>query len=195
MVRCNCGRKPLLNRKELLLGAIYSGVIFIGILAIAGFYKKTTNVLPILEHPDPFLRRVAEPITHIDASIISLTDDMIATLRYQALVDFFFAGSRPRGLAAPQVGISKRLILCGLNGRMKLMINPTILEKRGAYSDKDGCLSVQGDSETLIERSAYVRVRYKTLDNKEKILAVKNDAAALVEHEIDHLNGVLNIDY
>lgn len=185
----------MLNRKELLLGALYSAVIFTGILVIAGFYKKNMNVLPILEHPDPFLRQVAKPIAHVDDSIISLTEDMKATLRYKTLVDFFLERSIPRGLAAPQVGISKRMILCGLNGKIQVMINPRILEKRGAYSDRDGCLSVQEKNEMVIERSAYVKVKYKTLENEEKIMVVKNDAAALVEHEIDHLNGVLNIDY
>ena len=75
------------------------------------------------------------------------------------------------------------------------MINPEILERKGAYLDIDDCLSVHEDRETVIKRSAYVKVQYKTLDNREKILIVKNDAAALVEHEMDHLNGVLNIDH
>ena len=111
------------------------------------------------------------------------------------LVDFFLDRSIPRGLAAPQVGILKRLVVCGINGRIKVMVNPEILERKGTYMDKDGCLSVQENKETFIERSAYVKVKYKTLENKEKILIVRNDDAALVEHEIDHLNGVLNIDH
>lgn len=56
-------------------------------------------------------------------------------------------------------------------------------------------MSVREDNEMVIKRSAYVKIKYKTLGNKEKILVVKNDYAALVEHEIDHLNGMLNIDY
>jgi peptide deformylase len=184
-------------------------MIAIGILAIAGFYKIYRNVLPILEHPDSALRQVAEPIVQIDTalrqvaepivqidnSIISLIDDIVSTLRYQAVVDFFADRSVPRGLAAPQVGISKRLVVCGINGKIKVMINPEILERKGTYIDKDDCMSVQEDNETVIKRSAYVKVKYKILENKEKILIVKNDYAALVEHEIDHLNGMLNLDY
>ncbi|MDH3996364.1 MAG: peptide deformylase [Desulfobulbaceae bacterium] len=185
----------LLNKKEMLLGGLYSAMIAIGILAIAGFYKINRNVLPILEHPDPALRQVAEPIVHIDNSIISLIDDIISTLRYQAMIDFFADRSVPRGLAAPQVGISKRLVVCGINGNIKVMINPEILERKGTYIDMDDCMSVREDNEMLIKRSAYVKIKYKTLENKEKILVVKNDYAALVEHEIDHLNGMLNIDY
>ncbi len=166
-----------------------------GIGAIAGFYKKNMNVLPILEHPHPFLRQVAEPVVLIDDTVISLAENIIATLRYQTLVDFFIDRSVPRGLAAPQVGSTKRLVVCGIGGRIKVMVNPEILERKGTYLDRDGCLSVRGEDETLIERSAFVKVKYKTLDNLEKILVVRNDDAALVEHEIDHLNGVLNIDY
>jgi len=185
----------LLSKKELLTGGLYSAIIALGILAIAGFYENNRNVLPILEHPEPALRQVSEPIPHIDASIISLTEDIISTLRYHALVDFFLDRSVPRGLAAPQVGISKRLVVCGINGKMKVMINPEILERKGTYFDNDDCMSVQEENKTVIKRSALVKVKYRTLANEEKILVVRNDAAALVEHEIDHLNGVLNLDY
>jgi peptide deformylase len=185
----------LLSKKELLVGGLYTVIIAMGILAIAGFYKNTRNVLSIVEHPEPVLRQVAEPIAHIDSSIISLIDNIISTLRYHALVDFFLERSVPRGLAAPQIGIAKRLVVCGINGKIKVMINPEILERKGTYFDDDDCLSVREVNETIIKRSAYVKVKYKTLENKEEILVVKNDDAALVEHEIDHLNGVLNIDY
>ena len=185
----------MLSKKELMAGGLYLALVAMGILVIAGFYKKYRNVLSIVEYPHPVLRQVAEPIAHIDAAIVSLTEDIIATLRYQTLVDFFVEQAIPRGLAAPQVGISKRLVVCGINGKIQVMINPEIVEKRGAYKDKDGCLSVEDDGEIVIERAAYVKVRYKTLDNREKTMVVKNDAAALVQHEIDHLNGVLNIDY
>ena len=185
----------MFNKKELLTTCLYAVVIVIGILITIGFYKKNMNVLHIVEHPDPTLRKVAEPIVHIDDSIISLTNDIISTLRYRALVDFFLERSVPRGLAAPQVGIPKRLVVCGIHGRIKVMINPEILERRGTYIDHDDCMSVQKGNKTVIKRSAYVKVKYNTLGNKEEILVVKNDYAALVEHEIDHLNGVLNIDY
>jgi len=75
------------------------------------------------------------------------------------------------------------------------MINPEIVKRKGTYRDIDGCLSVDEGGSMHIERSAYVKVRYRTLENQEKVLVLKDDDAALVEHEIDHLNGVLNIDY
>ena len=185
----------MLSKKEFIIGGLYTAMIALGIMAITGFYKKSMNVLRIIEHPDPILRKVSEPVTHIDDSIISLTEDIIATLRYQTMVDFFVERSVPRGLAAPQVGISKRLVVCGLNGKIRVMINPEILERKGVYLDTDDCMSVHEDKNTVIKRSAYVKVRYYTLENEEKILELQDDNAALLEHEIDHLNGVLNIDH
>ena len=72
----------MLNKKELIAACLYAGVIVIGITAIAGFYKNNRNVLPIIEHPDPVLRIVAEPVDRIDDAIISLTEDIISTLHY-----------------------------------------------------------------------------------------------------------------
>lgn len=185
----------MFNKKEFLAVGLYIVIIAMGILAIAGFSKINKNQLRIIEHPAPALRQVAEPIAHIDDAVIALAADIIATLRYQTLVDFFVERTIPRGLAAPQVGISKRLVVCGLYGSIKVMVNPEILERKGTYWDHDDCMSVAEDHETVIKRSAFVRVKYRTLGNQEVILALRNDDAALVQHEIDHLNGVLNIDY
>ena len=92
-------------------------------------------------------------------------------------------------------GIPKRLIVCGINGVIRVMVNPEILEKKGIYLHHDDCMSVQERDKKLIKRSAHLKVKYNTLDNAEETLVVKNGNAALLEHEIDHLNGVLNIDY
>ncbi len=185
----------MFKKKEFMLGSLYAVIIALAVLAISGFYRIHSNVLDIVAHPDPILRQTAEPIAVIDDAVLSLADDMMATLRYLALVGFFAEREVPRGLAAPQVGISKRLIVCGLNGKLKVMVNPVIVESKGAYEDRDGCLSVDSEEDILIGRSAYVKVRYKTLDNREEVLVAKDDDAALMEHELDHLNGVLNIDY
>ena len=62
-------------------------------------------------------------------------------------------------MAAPQVGVAKRLIVCGVNGKIKVMINPEILERKGTYIDIDDCMSVKEGKETVIKRSAYVKVK------------------------------------
>jgi peptide deformylase len=185
----------LLKKKELLTIGLCIFVIVVGIAAFRGFYRNNNNVLQILEYPNPALRKVANPVDRINNDIVALSNDIIATLRYQTLKDFFLKRSMPRGLAAPQVGISKRLVVCGLNGEIKVLVNPEILEREGVYPRQDDCMSVRKGDKKIIQRSAFIKLKYKGLDNKEAILIARNRDAALLEHEIDHLNGVLNIDY
>jgi len=184
-----------LNKKSLLVVGLHIAVLAIGISVFLGFYKKNYNVLQILEYPDPVLREISKPINNIDNHVISLSNAMIATLRYRTMIDFFKDRSTPRGLAAPQVGISERLIVCGLNGGIKVLVNPEILAREGIYHGYDDCMSVKNGDNKILNRSAYIKLKYKGLDNREKILTARNRNAALLEHEIDHLNGVLNIDY
>jgi peptide deformylase len=184
-----------LNKKSLLIFGLHVAVVTIGIAVFLGFYKKNNNVLRIIEYPHPTLREISEPIDHIDNYIISLSNAMVATLRYRTLIDFFVDRSTPRGLAAPQVGISKRLIVCGLRGEIHVMINPEILEKNGVFSTHDDCMSVRKGDNKILQRSTYLKLGYKDLDNRERTFIARNHDAALLEHEIDHLNGVLNIDY
>jgi peptide deformylase len=188
-------RGLLFNKKDFLIFGLHVVVIVIGIGAFLGFYRKNNNVLQIVQYPDPILREISNPIEHIDNHIITLSDKMIATLRYRTIVDFVIKRSTPRGLAAPQVGILERLVVCGINGEIKVMINPEILAREGIYSGKDDCMSVHKGDNKIIQRSAYVKLKYKGLDNTVRILIARNRNAALLEHEIDHLNGVLNIDY
>jgi peptide deformylase len=185
----------LLNKRDFLIFGLHVVVITVGIVAILGFYRKNNNMLRIIEYPDPILREISNPINHIDNHIINLTNDIAATLRYRAIIDFFIKRSMPRGLAAPQVGVSERLIVCGLKGEIKVMINPEILERKGLFLSYDDCLSVRKNDNKIIKRSAYIKLKYKGLDNRERILTARNRDAALLEHEIDHLNGVLNLDY
>jgi len=178
----------------MIFGA-HVAVIIIGITAFLGFYKNNNNVLRIVEYPHPALREISEPIDHIDNHIVSLSNAMVATLHYRTMVDFFVDRSTPRGLAAPQVGIAKRLIVCGLNGKIKVMVNPEILEREGTFLTHDDCMSVLKGDNKILKRSAYLKVGYKDLSSIERTLTARNHDAALLEHEIDHLNGVLNIDY
>ena len=172
-----------------------------GVLAAAGgagllqIYKHTTGVRKIFEYPDPILRQVCAPVNAIDNQIIALSRQMIGTLRYFSLIGFFSKAFLGRGLAAPQVGISQRLIVCGIYGEIKVLINPDIIEKRGVYSGYENCLSVPHHDRTLVKRPAFIKVRYRGLDNSQNELAATKDYAALLAHEIDHLDGTLYIDY
>jgi len=120
---------------------------------------------------------------------------MISTLRYNSLIDFFTKAMLNRGLAAPQVGVPKRLIVCGLYGEIKVLINPEIVEKRGIYSGYETCLSLPSHDRKIISRPGLIKVKFRGLDDTENILEASKGYAALLTHEIDHLNGTLYIDY
>jgi len=185
----------LWNRRKFLKAATAGLTGTTGIFTFLKGYKQKYNIKDIVEYPNPILRGVSQSIDFIDDSIIALGNSMTAILRYRAPFDFFFKGSLCKGLAAPQVGIQKRLIVCGLYGEIKILINPEILEQSGTYSNSEYCLSLPRYHRKTIKRAQNVTVKYKTLENNEKVLVAKNSSAALLEHEIDHLNGVLYIDY
>ena len=100
-----------------------------GIYAFLRDFKKN-NVLDIVAYPDPVLRKVSKPIDRIDDTVISMANAMIDTLRFKAPFEFFLHASLYKGLSAPQIGIQKRLIVCGLGGEVRTIVNPEILEKK-----------------------------------------------------------------
>ncbi len=165
-----------------------------GIYALLNDYRKK-NILDIVAYPDPALRKVSTPIDRIDDAVISMADAMIDTLRFKAPFEFFLHASLYKGLSAPQIGIQKRLIVCGLYGEVRAIVNPEILEKKGSYDSEEYCMSLPRHRRQTVKRSNYAKVRYLGLDNRENILDAKGPSAALLEHEIDHLNGMLYIDY
>ena len=145
---------------------------------------------PIILLPDPVLRRAAEPITSIDDDVRRLADDMLETMYAAPGV----------GLAAPQVGISRRLIVLDVSEkddekRPYVMINPLIV-KRGEELNvhEEGCLSIP-DVRVEIERPAEVVVQYLDRDGNQQELAADELLATCLQHEIDHLDGRLLIDY
>ena len=145
---------------------------------------------PILILPDPRLRAVADPVAEIDEGIKTLARDMLETM-YEA---------PGIGLAAPQIGELKRLVVMDLakDDEPKapiVMVNPEIL----GYSEdtvvtEEGCLSIP-ELYYEVERPAEVTVRYTDLDGKSVELAASDRLAICIQHEIDHLDGVLYIDY
>jgi peptide deformylase len=144
------------------------------------------GILPIRIAGDPVLREKAKKVKNIDASIHKLIDDMIDTMRSAPGV----------GLAAPQVGVSLRVVVIETpdDGLMAL-INPEVVKKSGERRLMEGCLSVPG-YQAEITRSRQVTV--KALDREGREIRLKaNDTllAQALEHEIDHTNGVLYIDY
>ena len=145
---------------------------------------------PIIYLPDPVLRLVSAPIDRVDDEVRRLADDMLETMYAAPGV----------GLAAPQVGISRRLIVLDVsdeddNKQPYVMINPTIVSASATPNVHDeGCLSIP-DVRVEIERPAEVVVAYLDRDGKQQQLAASELLATCIQHEIDHLDGRLLIDY
>ncbi len=148
------------------------------------------TVRPILIHPDPRLRKVCEPVEVVDDAVRALADDMLETMYDAPGV----------GLAAPQIGVLRRILVMDCAGKdeppaPRVVINPEILwASEETETHEEGCLSLP-EQYAEVTRPARVRVRY--LDREGK--TVEEEFSGLwsrcVQHEIDHLNGRLFIDY
>lgn len=146
-------------------------------------------VLPIRKYGDDVLRRPAEPVTEIDASLHRLIDDMVDTMYAAPGV----------GLAANQVGVSKRLAVVDLSvgkrpGELHVFINPEIVEAEGQITEEEGCLSIP-DFVEVVTRPERVKLRYLDRNGVERELWGDGLMARAMCHEIDHLNGTLFVDH
>jgi peptide deformylase len=145
-------------------------------------------VREILEYPDPRLREVAKPVKSVTDEIRQLTEDMAETMYAAPGV----------GLAAPQIGVGLRVFVIDVADEdepsdLHVFINPEILELDGSQSWNEGCLSFPGVSEE-IKRAERVRVRALGTNGKPFELEADGLLAVAIQHENDHLNGVLMID-
>ncbi len=184
-----------MRRREILKFGLLSVLAAGAGTGILEIYKRQIGVKKIYEYPAPILRKISDPVDFIDAEILSLCRHMTATLRYHSFLGFFSKAFLSRGLAAPQVGISKRLIVCGLYGEIQALINPEVVDEYGTYSGYESCLSLPDTEPIAIKRPDFIKVKFRGLDSREYIYSAMNDYAALLAHEIDHLNGTLYIDY
>ncbi len=144
-------------------------------------------ILNILEFPDPRLRKKAVPVVDVDDDLRKLIDDMFETMYAAPGI----------GLAATQVDVHKRLLVSDISQEKDdphVMINPEILERDGVAVTEEGCLSVPGYFEA-VERAEHVRVRYLDRDGRQVEKAAEGLLAVCIQHEIDHLNGKLFVDY
>lgn len=144
-------------------------------------------ILSILHYPDPRLRNKAAPVAQVDDTIRALVDDMFETM-YQA---------PGIGLAAPQVNVSKRVIVIDISEERNAplcLINPEIVQQEGIETMEEGCLSVPGIYEP-VERARQIRVRALGRDGKSLDMRVDDILAVCIQHEIDHLDGKLFVDY
>jgi len=141
----------------------------------------------VLQFPDERLRTVATSVEVIDERVKQLIDDMLETMREENGV----------GLAATQIDVHKRIVVMDVseNGDQPLvLINPEIIEKEGTIISEEGCLSVPGNH-AKVERAAKVKVRALNREGEEYELEGEGLLAKCVQHELDHLQGKLFVDY
>lgn len=133
--------------------------------------------------PDSVLRKVAKPVTEMTPRLKTLIKDMYNTMDYEDGI----------GLAAPQVGILKRIFTVGIGDIRLAFVNPEVLEMEGEYLDVEGCLSIPGEN-GVVKRPTYVKVKAMNEEGKNFIIEAKYLLARCILHELDHLNGVLFTD-
>jgi peptide deformylase len=142
-------------------------------------------VLKVRKYGDPVLRRKAEPVKEITSDIAHILADMVDTMYDETGI----------GLAAPQVGVSLRLmVVADDNGRgVQALVNPVIVEQRGEATAEEGCLSLPGIF-APVTRSEWVRVQAQDVHGEPLTLEGRGLRARVLQHEMDHLDGVLFID-
>jgi len=141
-------------------------------------------VLNIRRYGDPILRQKAQAVEAVTPEIRKALADMLETMYHQVGI----------GLAAPQVGIGLRIILVDDGSRgPRALLNPTIVERRGAVRGEEGCLSIPGFFGE-VERSEWVRVEALDAEGLALAFEAKGLQARVIQHEMDHLDGVLFID-
>ena len=135
-------------------------------------------------YPDSVLRETAFPVKDINIEIHDLIEDMAELMyRHEGI-----------GLAAPQVGVLQQIIIADDDGRKLSLINPAIVEEDGEDFLEEGCLSLPGIW-VNIRRSSTVLIKYINLEEKEIQREYSGLVARIIKHEIDHLNGIIILDY
>lgn len=145
------------------------------------------KVLKLFTYPDPLLKEISKEVTDFSKELKSLTDDMFKTMYENSGI----------GLAAPQVGILKRIVVIDLQEDDKkvplIFINPQIIEACGSTTFEEGCLSVPGYHE-VVKRKKDITVKFQDLEGKDQVINATGLLAICLQHEIDHLNGILFVD-
>lgn len=147
------------------------------------------SLLVVRTFTDPVLRKRSQSIEKVTEDIQELVKDMVETM-------YFYKGI---GLAAPQIGVSQKLITIDISQdneslNPQVFINPEIIKSKGSAEYSEGCLSIPNFNGDVI-RSEQVTVKFISLEGEEKIYPVKGLLARVLQHEIDHLHGILFTDY
>jgi len=144
-------------------------------------------LLPVLKYPDPRLRKIATPVERVDDEVRALIRNMAETMYAAPGI----------GLAATQVDVHRRIIVIDISDtrdQLRTFINPVILEKSGDAEFEEGCLSVPGIYEK-VQRAQRVTVQALDVDGRPYTLEAEDLLAICIQHEMDHLEGKVFIDY
>ncbi|MBT0586654.1 peptide deformylase [Alteromonas oceanisediminis] len=144
-------------------------------------------ILEVLSFPDERLRTVAQPVEKVDAEVKQLVSDMFETMKEENGI----------GLAATQVNVHRRVVVMDVSETQdtpRVFINPEIIDKKGSTISEEGCLSVPGNY-AKVERAEWVKVSALDVDGNTFELEADGLLAICIQHELDHLSGVLFVDY
>lgn len=133
---------------------------------------------------DPVLRKVAEEVTNVDGKLVKLVDDMLDTMYAEPGI----------GLAAPQVGVQRRLFVYDVGEGPEAIVNPVISESSGEWTYEEGCLSVPGLFWEIV-RPKEIHLTGYDLDGNEVSIEADELLSRLFQHELDHLEGIMLIDH
>ena len=137
----------------------------------------------VVQVGDDVLRQKCFPVEEFDEKLFTLLDDMRETVKKE----------KGAGLAAPQVGVLKRVVVVDVDEGYFEFINPVIVMQKGEQTDWEGCLSVRGKS-GIVSRPMKVKLAYQDRNGEKYLLQAKGFFARAICHELDHLDGILYID-
>lgn len=149
-----------------------------------GLNKQEEDNLSLKIYPDSVLREVCDPVERFDSELSDLLDAMLRLMR----------ANNGIGLAGPQVGITRRLFVCEIQGRSLCLVNPKILEGDGKADLVEGCLSLP-DVQVDVTRNREIQLTAYDPSGRQKQLKASALWARVIQHEIDHLDGVLICDH
>lgn len=150
-------------------------------------------VRPVLRYPDPLLKRAMQPCASIDEAVRNAVADLIDTMR---------AHPRCVGLAAPQIGVEARIVVVDTSGHPKagnadqgllVLVNPVIAASEGHETAREGCLSLP-EITVDVGRAVHIRVHSLDIEGRERSFRTQGFEARAIQHEIDHLDGILILD-
>ncbi|WP_020674632.1 peptide deformylase [Geopsychrobacter electrodiphilus] len=146
-------------------------------------------VRTILHYPEPVLKKISKPVVHFDEALKQLAADMVETMYDAPGV----------GLAAPQVGVLQRVIVMDCSGKenppdLIVAVNPVLVETEGESCEEEGCLSVP-EYYAVVKRFSRVTMNYQDVDGNPRQRQAEDLLAVAMQHEIDHLQGILFVDH